>query len=208
MKVRTEARRTAIVEEAARLFREQGYERASMNELALRLGGSKATLYGYFPSKQELFLAVTQAAAETHLGAALAELERLAEIGLEEGLNRFAQGLISVMGSQEGISLYRMVVAEAGHSEIGELFKAYGPRRVQEAVGQALRGAIARGELRDAPVALMAMQLMALIKAETDDWIFLREPPRLTRAQLRSVAMRAVAFFLRGYAPDGPARAR
>ena len=52
MKVKTEARREAIVEAAAQLFQEMGYERASMNELAKRLGGSKTTLYNYFPSKR------------------------------------------------------------------------------------------------------------------------------------------------------------
>lgn len=47
MRVRTEAR----LREATKLFLEIGYERAMMGELTLRLWGSKATLYGYFPSK-------------------------------------------------------------------------------------------------------------------------------------------------------------
>ncbi len=60
MKVRTEARRNVILEAAVALFKELGYERTSMNELAKRLGGSKATLYGYFASKEELFRAVVK----------------------------------------------------------------------------------------------------------------------------------------------------
>ena len=51
MRVRTQARRDTIIEAAIQLFEEAGYEGASMSELARRLGGSKATLYGYFPSK-------------------------------------------------------------------------------------------------------------------------------------------------------------
>ena len=39
------------------VFREGGYERASMAEIAARVGGSKATLYGYFASKEELYAA-------------------------------------------------------------------------------------------------------------------------------------------------------
>ena len=38
MKVRTEARRNVILEAAVALFKELGYERTSMNELAKRLG--------------------------------------------------------------------------------------------------------------------------------------------------------------------------
>ncbi|CAI1972516.1 Uncharacterized HTH-type transcriptional regulator yvdT [Serratia ficaria] len=74
MKVRTNARRDAIVEEAALLFQEMGYERASMNELAKRVGGSKATLYGYFSSKEELFTAVVRQHVTQHLSEAATEL--------------------------------------------------------------------------------------------------------------------------------------
>jgi AcrR family transcriptional regulator len=44
MRVRTEEKRQEIVEIAARLFEELGYERTSMSAIAARVGGSKATL--------------------------------------------------------------------------------------------------------------------------------------------------------------------
>lgn len=52
MKVRTEARREAIIDAAASVFLEMGYERASMNEVTKRMGGSKATIYSYFPPRK------------------------------------------------------------------------------------------------------------------------------------------------------------
>ena len=58
MRVRTEEKRQEIVRIAARLFAEVGYERTSMSAIAARVGGSKATLYGYFPSKEDLLRAV------------------------------------------------------------------------------------------------------------------------------------------------------
>ena len=61
MKVRTEARREAILEIASQVFLEFGFERASMAEIVRRIGGSKSTIYGYYPSKEALFQAVTQA---------------------------------------------------------------------------------------------------------------------------------------------------
>ncbi len=48
--MRTEAKREAILKTAAQAFVELGYERASMSEIAARVGGSKGTLYAYFPS--------------------------------------------------------------------------------------------------------------------------------------------------------------
>jgi AcrR family transcriptional regulator len=58
MRVRTEEMRREIIRIAARLFQENGFERTSMSMISERLGGSKATLYGYFKSKEELLLAV------------------------------------------------------------------------------------------------------------------------------------------------------
>ena len=58
MRVRTEEKRLQIIRIAAELFEELGYERTSMSAIAARVGGSKATLYGYFGSKEELLRAV------------------------------------------------------------------------------------------------------------------------------------------------------
>ena len=43
---------------------ELGFERTSMSEICTRLGGSKATLYNYFASKEALFLEVMFQASE------------------------------------------------------------------------------------------------------------------------------------------------
>ena len=50
-------RREEILAEATRLFAEQGYTDAVTQQLADRLQVGKGTLYRYFPSKRELFLA-------------------------------------------------------------------------------------------------------------------------------------------------------
>jgi AcrR family transcriptional regulator len=60
MRVRTDRKRQKIVEAAAALFIEQGFERTSMSAISARVGGSKATLYGYFASKEELLRAVLE----------------------------------------------------------------------------------------------------------------------------------------------------
>src|SRR5438094_8467146 len=59
-RVRTEEKRSDIVRIASEAFDELGYDRCSMAAISERLGGSKATLYGYFPSKEELLRAVLQ----------------------------------------------------------------------------------------------------------------------------------------------------
>lgn len=203
MKVRTEARREAIVREATRLFLEMGYERATMSELAQRVGGSKATLYGYFPSKEELFAAVTEATGEAHLAEAVAELEALPKVGLEAGLVRFAERLLSLIVKEEALALQRMIVGEAGRSNVGEVFMQRGPRRCIEAVCAALQGAMDRGDLAPGCAPTLSLQLLSLVRAEVDLRQYLQHPPRLTRRQLTEMAGRAVRVFLGGYRASG-----
>jgi AcrR family transcriptional regulator len=49
--------RKAILEAAIKLFTEKGFEQTSIEELAKVAGIGKATIYGYFATKQEIYLA-------------------------------------------------------------------------------------------------------------------------------------------------------
>ena len=70
MRVKTEERRQAIIEVAREAFTAQGFENTSMAEIASRVGGSKATLYNYFSSKEELFAAVIDEFGGTSVASA------------------------------------------------------------------------------------------------------------------------------------------
>ena len=51
-------RRATIVEEAAELYASRGFARASVADLADRVGTSKALIYHYFPSKEAILFEV------------------------------------------------------------------------------------------------------------------------------------------------------
>jgi AcrR family transcriptional regulator len=86
MRVRTEEKKQEIVRIAAELFEELGYERTSMSAIAARVGGSKATLYGYFPSKEDLLRAVLDQDVNEETDRLMHEF--LAENDLRSGLIR------------------------------------------------------------------------------------------------------------------------
>lgn len=203
MKVRTEARRLAIIEAAAELFKELGYERASMNELAKRLGGSKATLYGYFPSKETLFSAVARHLAMPHLTEATLALRTPAgsRENLEETLTAFAEKMLGILvNDADALAVYRMVIAESGHSDAGQLFYDSGPSESLQALSGWFRGAIEQGYVRAMDPSLLAIQFTALVTAETNARLYLRKPPAVSRATVRLMAKRAVELFLLGAA--------
>jgi len=85
-RVRTEEKRDEIVQIASQAFDELGYDRCSMATISERLGGSKATLYGYFSSKEELLRAVLQCQVASEFDRIMHELQD--EPDLREGLIR------------------------------------------------------------------------------------------------------------------------
>lgn len=203
MKVRTEARRNVILEAAVALFKELGYERSSMNELAKRLGGSKATLYGYFASKEELFRAVVQTVAVSHLAEAAAELQEVSETAtLEAQLMRFGERMLFVLTNDaDALAVYRMVLAEAGRSDVGQQFQESGPTEYIRTLAGFMEAAMARGELRRMDPHVTALQFTALVTAETQRRLFQANPEPVSVEEIRALVGRAVEMFLAGATP-------
>jgi len=204
MKVMTESRRETILQAASKLFQEFGYEGASMNELANRLRGSKATLYRYFPSKELLFDAVVRASATSHLTKAVEDLQAMAgqPVPLEGVLLRFGETMLHVMtDSADALAVYRMVVAESGRSEVGELFYKAGPRECVNALSTLLQREMDQGMLRKADPGVMAAYFLGLVSAEVEPRLYQRDPPPLSLQQIREMVERATEMFLAGAAP-------
>jgi AcrR family transcriptional regulator len=53
--------RAALIEAAAAVIGEKGYDRASLEEIAARAGMTRGAVYGNFRNKEELFLAIVAA---------------------------------------------------------------------------------------------------------------------------------------------------
>ncbi len=200
MKVRTDAKRDEIIEIARKTFLELGYERASMAEIASRLGGSKATLYGYFPSKEALFLAIVNKLAELYVSPAVQRLEESADEDVRAALQRFGEQFLAFISDPEAVAAYRVVISEAAHSDIGESFFETGPKRTIESIGRYLAGAMDRNQLRRADPEIAAQHLAALL-AHGEPWhqYFLRKAPSPTPAQIKGMVDRALDVFLGGY---------
>ncbi len=58
--------RDRVLDEAGRLFRKRGYNAVTMRDIAVEVGIRQASLYYHFPSKEQLFVAVTERVFEHH----------------------------------------------------------------------------------------------------------------------------------------------
>ena len=69
--------RKAIIAAAVKLFGEKGYEVTSIQELAKEAGIGKSTVYTYFATKSEIFLAFCEDELEQLIGALSQKCDRL-----------------------------------------------------------------------------------------------------------------------------------
>jgi TetR/AcrR family transcriptional regulator len=68
------AKRSALIREAARAFRAEGFYATSMEDIATAVGVTKGALYRYFENKQEILFECFK--SSNHLGDAALELAR------------------------------------------------------------------------------------------------------------------------------------
>jgi AcrR family transcriptional regulator len=198
MKTKTEAKRQAILQAAAEVFREVGFERASMSEIRSRIGGSKATLYNYFPSKEKLFFEVMYQAKELELGAIAATLDPEAA-DVKQELLHFGQKLLPVLYSPEAIAIRRLAIAESGHSDIGKVVFEGSTLPMEKQVAEFLRRAMKRGSLRSADAKIAAMQLLSLLESELLQRALLGVEGSVKPEGFKASVRRAVEVFLSGY---------
>jgi AcrR family transcriptional regulator len=152
---RKDVRPSEIVAAALELFVERGYAATRLDDIALRAGASKGTLYLYFESKEELFKAVVREG----LLPALAEGEQLVDSfeGSAADLWRaFVRGWWEMIGSRPIGGLPKLMISEAGNfPEIARFYTEEVIERGHRLLRKALDRGVASGEFR--PIADPAM---------------------------------------------------
>ncbi|CAD7715370.1 hypothetical protein LMG31886_14980 [Xanthomonas hydrangeae] len=198
MRVRTEEKRDAIVQAASEVFLELGFEGASMSQIAARVGGSKRTLYGYFPSKEELFIAFAQDTSDSYIDPMLDALTRSSG-PVAQTLQRFGEDLLGFLCAPSSITIWQTIIGVSGRSEVGALFFNAGPEEGMQRMAEYLQQQMDLGLMRRGDATLAAKQLGALLEAQTlMPCLFgaLKDP---SPEYLRDATQRAVELFLAGY---------
>jgi AcrR family transcriptional regulator len=198
-RVAKDERRASIVEIASDVFLSQGYAATSMSEIAARVGGSKATLYNYFPSKEELFAAVVTARCE-QLQAIIADVESEG-VDLRTSLKHLGERFLALILTDDAIATFRLVVAESGRfPELGRAFYAAGPRTGEERIGRFLSQAIAHGELKHGDSLEMARAFVDLCKSDIQLLRLCNAMSEPSPAEIAERVDRATDQFLAVYA--------
>lgn len=152
-------KREAVLRTAVQLFLEQGYHRATLNEVADRLNITKPALYNYFRSKEDILFECWTMGQE-RVEDRIAEIEAADENGLST-LRMLVRAYAATMASDFGASLVRFNVADL--SEPNQKTTLTGKRRIDRAFRNAIRRGIADGSIKPCDVKLTAFAILGAL---------------------------------------------
>ena len=199
MRKKSEERRQAMIDIAGEVFNEIGFEGASMAEISARIGGSKATLYNYFSSKEEIFVEVMLKQVGCQFEEAFMALRT--EDDLRVALVRLARHYLQVIFRPEVIAVKRLASYYAGKSELGPMLYERGPKRGWTKIADFLKVRMQEGKLRASDAWIAALQFRALVEAEWMEARMLNVVTEVAPQALQDSAERAVDAFLYLYQP-------
>ena len=194
-------KREAILRTALEAFLAEGYAETSMSSVAAKVGGSKATLYNYFKSKEELFAAVVERKCE-QIRKLLNEAEIQGGGDLKATLTNFGEHFVELLLSDDSIGTFRLATAEATRfPEIGRAIYNSGVRQNQHRMTELLEHAREAGRLRsDADVTCAAEQFLDLCLTGLHRRRLWNVTPCPSREEIRANVERAVTTFMRAFA--------
>lgn len=192
----------SILAAARRMFLASGFGAVSMDAIAREAGASKATLYAYFASKEELFGAVVAREGERYFhGFSVHELD---PCQVEASLGEIAQRFLELVLSPDAVAVNRITVAEAVRfPQLGEIFWRSGPERTRVQIEAFLRRADEAGTLTIPDPRLAAEQFIALLRGDAHLRQLLRIDTAVDPVALTAAASGAVATFLRAFGTAG-----
>ena len=158
-------KRHIILSAAYDVFKECGYDGATLDEVARRAEFAKGTLYSYFGSKAELFEALVQQEFDAVVRDTLAELDREAT---PEGVIRTAfRVLLKHIARHNEFFQLALVHEEAVGREDAKRIRAV----IFSRVGELMEGVAARlatgkksGIFKDYPLQFLAFFLLILVQ--------------------------------------------
>ncbi|MGZ3305458.1 MAG: TetR/AcrR family transcriptional regulator [Asticcacaulis sp.] len=195
-------RRERIIQVARDVFYEVGYAAASMSMISARLGGSKATLYAYFNSKEELFEAIIRESCE-----AMQEImhRHIGTDDLRQLLTEVAREMMAMILSDWGNRTMQLIIEESHRNpHLAKMFNEVLERNGKAAMRTMLATAHAKGQIDAIDAGEAAIILKSLLFGDLQFKRVLNICPAPDEATLHKHIDRAIDVFLTYYECKSP----
>jgi AcrR family transcriptional regulator len=191
------AKRRQIMDGARTVFLSEGFDGASMNDIARAAGVSKGTLYVYFDSKERLFEALIREDRKQ-------QVERVVFPGeardARELLREYGRRLIEMMTRPEMIAHLRVVIAAtAKFPQLGRAFYEAGPCHGVRRLAPQLSKLCDAGVLEIQDVDRAARQFIDLCKSGLFNAVLFGALESVPAREIEVSVDAAVDVFMRAY---------
>lgn len=181
------------------IFMSDGFEGASVDDIARAAGVSKATLYSYFPDKRLLFMEVAKSECVRQAESAVETIDMSQPVGVV--LTEAAWQMVNFFTSEFGQRVFRLCVAESDRfPELGREFYQSGPALVRNRLIEFMKVGISRGELQIDDLTLAADQFNELCKADLFPRLVFSMDTSFNDTEKKRIVVGAVETFLARYA--------
>lgn len=193
----SDERRARYLQTALSLFAEHGFAGTSMDMIVAAVGGSKATLYKYFPAKEALIAGLMDQVAQSivSVGDALA-----GEQPLDDALRRFGTALLRGVTSERAVTLLRVCLGEFGRfPELARVVWTHGPEVTYARFRAFLEQRTLAGELSVDDPQLAAEHFMAGLVGHVQLKVAMGQAAPLDDAETARRVDAVTALFLARY---------
>lgn len=188
-----------VIAGALEIFLRDGFEGASVDDIAKAAGVSKATLYSYFPDKRFLFMEVATTQCMRQADEAILKIDK--DRDPEYVLNCAGHSLLNILFSKLGLQTFRVCVGEAERfPELAHEFYRTGPMLLRGELIKYFVKAMAREELVIANCEMAADQFGELCKAHLWPELLFGIRDSVDQSEIAEVVEEAVKTFLARYA--------
>ena len=192
------AKRCQIVEGARRVFLAQGFDAASMGEIARAAGVSKGTLYVYFENKEQLFEAIVHEQCQAQ-AEGLFDLDA-ADQDVGTVLMNLGTNFVRFLCEPGKASPLRTVVAIADRMpEIGKKFYETGPACGIGMLAAYIKAQVDAGVLAVEDCEIAAAQFLDSCKSTLFKPVLFNFAPPPSSERIAHVVRIAVKTFLAAY---------
>jgi AcrR family transcriptional regulator len=192
------AKRRQIIAGARAVFLSQGFDAASMGEIAKAAGVSRGTLYVYFKDKDKLFKAIVEIESVSQ-AEAIFKFDA-ADADVESTLTRVGVAFVQKLCDPDRHSSIRAVIAIADRMpSIGRMFYETGPVVGIAKMREYLEAQVVAGRLDIPDCEVAAAQLMDSCHSTLFKPMFFNFAPPPVLTQIEYVVGRAVKTFMAAY---------
>lgn len=190
-----------VLEGAREVFREQGFERATVDRIAAAAGVSKATVYNHFQDKRALYAAYLSQEVDELRASVRCMLLRSEPSGdIRLALQNAGERLVELTLDPVVVRFYRNTSAEVERfPELGQLLFDNGPAAMIAVIGDYLHKWHARGTLRLGDPHTAAVHFVVLCHGDLIIRSQLGALPDPLKPTIVDTVGRAVTAFLDAY---------